>query len=69
MPNSREIISLIDTKIQNESNTKVIAVLEDLVKNITVMEDREMREMYKEYMQQEKLAARWAELEREMMSK
>ena len=69
MVNSREIVELIESKILFERNQSVIDAFRILVQDIEKLEDKEMRAMYAEYMQQEKLADRWEELERELATK
>lgn len=66
MVNSREIVEVINKRIEETRNSVVISTLKSIVEEIEKMEDREMRAMYAEYMQEDKLVDKWEELEREL---
>lgn len=69
MINSREIVQLIENKLAFERNSSVVEAFQSLIKDIEVLEDREMRAMYKEYMKEEVLQSKWEELELELTTK
>lgn len=69
MISSREVVQLIETKIAFERNSSVVDAFQSLIEEIEVLEDREMRAMYKEYMKEEVLVNKWKELELEMAEK
>jgi len=69
MIGSREIVELINTRKETYRSQAIVDALEDIVLRIEEMEDREMRNMYAEYMKEEVLADKWQELELELVSR
>lgn len=54
MINSRQIVEIIQSEISQQKDTQVVQVLKKIVDRIELLEDMELSQMYKEYVQQER---------------
>lgn len=53
MINSRQIVELIQTEIEQTNDQKIIGAYTKLIDRISVLEDNELGKMFKEYMEHE----------------